>query len=75
MRCGGGAGGLIGPPFRIIGLTLSRSNVDFGLSVTEFVGVAEIPPLAPTRNCSRIIETMLEDCGGGVGSGVFLVAF
>lgn len=73
MRCGGGAGGLMGPPFRIIGLTLSRINVGFGLSVTEFVGVAGIPPLAPTRNWSRKIETMLDVCGGG-GSGVFLVA-
>lgn len=66
----------MGPPFRIIGLILSLVNVDLGLSVTEFVGADETPATAPTRNCSRIVETMLDDGGGGGGvdSGVFKAA-
>lgn len=67
----------MGPPFRIIGLILSFVIVDLGLSVTEFVGTDGAPPPAPTRNCSRIVETMLDDDdggGGGVDSGVFMAA-
>lgn len=76
LRCGGNAGGLMGPPFRIIGLILSLVIVDLGLSVTEFVVADGTPPPAPTRNCSRIVETMLDDGGGGGGvdSGVFIAA-
>lgn len=66
----------MGPPFSIIGLILSLVIVDLGLSATVFVGTAGAPPPAPTRNCSRIVETMLEDGGGGGGvdSGVFMAA-
>lgn len=67
----------MGPPFRIIGLILSFVIVDLGLSATELVGTDGAPPPAPTRNCSRIVETMLDDDGGGgsgVDSGVLMAA-
>lgn len=83
LRCGGGAGGFRGPPFRIIGLTLSRSN-DLGLALAEDgldegAGVGgsggdgaplDIP--APPRNWSRRAATLLlllDDDGGWVIGG------